>query len=304
MEEFLERFLQYCNFELNLSKNTISAYKTDLSNFFGFLLKNNVNSPDLITNDNVEEYCIFLEKNKISARSIQRKISSINSLMKFLYEEGVISHNPITDIQKPKIAKKIPHFLNDFEIERLIKIALEQNSPDGIRNACIISILFASGMRVSELVNLPLSAIKSTCSNEKAINSINVIGKGNKERIVPISKQAEEMLQKYLAIRHEFLVEKKNGKWLFPSRKGANISRVFVGLMLKNLAKMANIDEYKVHPHSFRHSIAIKLLSKGMNIRDVQEILGHSDIATTAIYTHINPREIVNFVNEFHPFNE
>ncbi len=295
----MQKFLQYCTLELGLSNNTLAAYRVDLHGFCEFLNQNSLIYPEDISNSAIEDFCVSLQKKSIAGRSIQRKISAINSFVKFLCEEEIIPVNPITDIQKPKILQKLPHFLTKEEINKLISCSQEQNSDEGARNTCIILLLFASGMRISELVNLPISAI--TYSNSQIQPIIRVIGKGNKERIVPISTLAIEILGKYLEIRHKWIISGKNEKWLFPSRKGGNISRVFVGLMLKNLARMANIPEEKVHPHAFRHSIALQLVNGGMDIRLVQEILGHSDISTTAIYTQVNPQEMINLVEKFHP---
>jgi len=301
MDKLLIKFFQYCKIELNLSKNTISAYKTDLLHFLQYLSIQNINNVNEISTILIEDYCIELSKLQQKSTSINRKISSISHFMKFLIQEDEIIKNPTLKIQKPKNETTIPNFLTKNEIDKLINTCNEQNTNDGTRNACIIALLYAGGMRVSELVSLKLSDISFI--NENDINNkIRITGKGNKERIVPINNIAKDLLQKYLKIRKK--MKNSDSQFLFQSIKSGNISRVFVGLMLKNLALMCNIDKNKVHPHAFRHSIALTLVNSGMDIRLVQEFLGHKDISTTAIYTQVNQKEIIELIEKFHPMGK
>lgn len=304
MEEEIKSFINYISIELNLSNNTISSYKKDLIQLNEFLTSKKIFDLSIFKNQDIEDFCMNLSKNQISGRSIQRKLSAINHFFNFLVDEGVIKSNPIKDISKPKNIKKIPNFLTEDDILRLSEIAEENKTIDGVRNYCILKLLFSSGMRVSEVAKLPLSSIVFLNSKMTEIKSlIRVIGKGNKERSIPINKECIDAILNYLKIRDEFSIKDDN-KFLFPSRKGGSISRVYIGLMLKNLARMANINEEKVHPHAFRHSIALKLLNGGMNIRYLQEFLGHKDISTTAIYTNINQKEVSKLVNNFHPLGD
>ncbi|QED23860.1 site-specific tyrosine recombinase/integron integrase [Candidatus Deianiraea vastatrix] len=285
----VEKFLKYCKIELNLSKNTLIAYKKDLENFMEYL-PSDIEIVN-VKNTDIENYFLTIKQNsKCRASSICRKISTLSHFFKFLISENIINTSPIINIQKPKKESHIPHFLTDEEVAKMIEVAKEDEK-NGKKHAAIIALLFASGMRVSELCVLKISQLEIDKSQ------IRVIGKGNKERIVPVSNNA-------ISILNEYLEDLQSSIFLFPSVRSNHISRIHVGNILKNIAKMANIDAKKVHPHALRHSIALKLVNSGMDLRLVQEFLGHKDISTTAIYTHVNSKEIVDLVKKYHPMSK
>ncbi len=295
MLDFLPKFIQFCKLEKNLSKNTISSYRSDILDFLQF------SKSDKIV-ENIQNYSIDLSKRGQKATSINRKISAISQFMRFLFENKYIDENPIKSIKKPKNEKKIPDFLSSSEVEKLIKGAIEFDIKNGIRNACIISLLYASGGRVSEVCGLKFSSFEFLNLEKTRIKqAVRLFGKGGKERICPIDKNTVLVLQDYfeLLAKHE-----QKGQYIFESKLGKPISRVYVGLMLKKIARFCGFDEGKVHPHTMRHSIAIKLLEGGMDIRVLQEFLGHRDISTTAIYTHINKSEVIKLVENYHPMGK
>lgn len=294
--EHLNNFLLYCRIELSLSQNTISSYKSDLEDLFVFLQTKDIKA---VSKRKIEQYCMDLSRRGYKTSSINRKLSSILHFTKYLFESGVIDSNFSINISKIKDSRKIPDFLTKEQVDKLIKTATE-SEVNGLQNGTIVSLLYASGGRISEIVNLKLSSLEFDGKN-KIKPYIRLHGKGDKDRVVPIDNKTKDILEKYLST-----VDRSNG-FLFPSRKKSSktgkiipISRVYVGLTLKNIATSAGIDLKLVHPHTFRHSIAVHLLNNGMDIRVIQEFLGHKDISTTAIYTHIKTKEMESLIENHH----
>ena len=288
---------------MNLSKNTIDSYKNDLSQFNAFCNKK-IKEISKVDKKFINEFVLSLSKKKFSNASLNRKVSSLKNFFNYLFDDDILKFNPIIDFIKAKQEKKMPNFLSQDEINKIISIVSEDKSHNGMRNLCLIRILSSSGIRISELVSLKIDAIQWIDREKFIIKPIlNILGKGNKERIVIIDDLTLDALHDYLQIRKHY-VKKDKYNYLFPSKNNSHITRVYVGLLLKKFARMANIDIKKVHPHAFRHSVALKLLNGGMNIRYIQEFLGHSDISTTAIYTKINPTDLIKFVENFHSINK
>lgn len=297
MKNFLELFLKHCSVERNLSKNTIDAYGNDLLEYVRFLDQNTYE----LDSSGFEKFLINLTERGHSARSLNRKISSINQFYKFLFQNKYIDKNPVLNFQKPRSEVKIPHFLSQEEVDRLIASSIEFDKINGLRNAVIISLLYASGGRVSEVCGLKFSAFEFEDLENRLIKpQVLLFGKGSRERICPISKNAVDLIQRYISNLEDI----SGSDSLFPSKNNKPISRIYVGLMLKKAALLAGVDKKKVHPHALRHSIALKLLHGGMDIRVLQEFLGHKDISTTAIYTNINKSEVMKLVQDFHPLGK
>ena len=291
MNQYLDKFLIICQVERGLSKNTVSSYKTDLVDFINF------NKTSEINKKTIRSYLENLYLKQIKRSSYLRKLSSLNQFMQFLVEEKVLIENPIVDIKRPAKEKTLPKCLKPAEIEILIETAKKDNK-FGIRMALIIDFLYASGMRISELLTLKMNDIKNA---EKLIM---IKGKGNKERLVPLRKKTFELLAEYLIVRKDFVSSLAGDKYLFCSRSGTgHLTREMVGMELKKVARLANIDETRVSPHVLRHSFATNLVNKKINLRVVQELLGHSDISTTEIYIDTMDSEIIDFVKEHHPMS-
>ncbi len=291
LSEMLKKFLIICHVERALSKNSLSAYKTDLSNFIEF------NKEKIIDKQSIRSYLEYLYSKQIKRSSYLRKLSSLNQFISFLIEEKALKDNPMTEIKRPKYEKKIPKFLKPEEIELLIETAKKDNK-FGIRMALIIEFLYASGMRISELLCLKISDIKNITQ------LIMIKGKGNKERLVPLRSQTIDLLDRYLEIRNDFISSVNAADYLFCSRSGTgHLTREQVSMELKKVATLANIDKTRVSPHVLRHSFATKLANKKINLRVLQELLGHSDISTTEIYIDTMDSEILDFVKENHPIS-
>jgi len=303
--------------ENGLSKNTISSYQNDLKLFLGFLLTKNYrfeNANETVLKSYIEE----LYRQGIKPSSLNRKISTLKSFFKFLVAENINKKNPTLNIDHAKNNPKLPKYLSEKEVFLMLDGVVKDNSHFGIRLSAMLEILYASGLRVSELVSLPISAIGKNLENGKITfkNYLIVNGKGNKERIAPLNKTSLKILDKYLKARED--MGHGNSKWLFCGKIRINkdknllskatkrvvdehITRQRFNQMLKELAVQVGVDENKVSPHIIRHSFASHLLSQGVDLRVLQELLGHSDISTTQIYTHIMDSKLKDLVFKHHP---
>ena len=233
--------------------------------------------------------------------TILRKLSSLGHFFDFLVTENILKDNPLLEISIPKTNSKLPVFLTNDQVDRLLETAKNDDSIKGLRLLTMIKILYSTGIRVSELVELKLSSLY-----EKK-NFIFISGKGNKERLVPVDQNTLTTIEKYLKVRIEFLKTDKNeDKWLFPSRnsKLGHITRQRFHQLLKVLCKEANIESKYVSPHKLRHAFASHLLANGMDLRSLQMLLGHSDISTTQIYTHVLSDRLKSTVENNHPLSK
>jgi len=299
---YIESFLEMMLAEKGASKNTIDSYRRDLAELYGFLKHRKIQTENAATSD-IREFFEHLANFTPSPSTLARKLSSIKQFYKFLLNDGTIDKNPALVIDTPKLHKKIPKYLNEAEVEILIQTAHNDKSAEGLRLTALLETLYASGMRVTELVSLKTSNMQIMFKDKKASlrNYLIIKGKGNKERVVPLGRSAIEALEAYLDIRDMFTADKFN-TFLFPSSsKGGYLTRQRFHQLLKELATKANLDKEKVSPHILRHSFASHLLNGGANLKIVQELLGHSDISTTQIYTHILNQRLKDIVNENHP---
>lgn len=294
LTNYLKEYLYYLKITKNLAKNTIDSYERDLNDYLDFLVKNyNIKDYNLITKEQITNYLKSLSRRDIKASSITRKISSIHSFHKYLTNENLIDSDVSEKIRKPKTKKSLPTVLNLVEINAIINLTYENESPLGKRNAALIELAYGSGLRVSELLNLEISDLHLN----KGL--VRIIGKGNKERIVPLGEQAVIALRNYI-IDARPLLKPKNGRVLFVNKFGDSLSRVGFYKIIQNLADKANINK-KISPHTLRHSFATHLLENGANLRSVQELLGHEDIMTTENYTHVSKAHLRKIYNEAHP---
>lgn len=296
MDEYIKKYLEMMVAERGVSSNTVLAYSTDLLKFKQFCEDKSINLFNVDV-DIVRSYIKFLVENKYTVTSQARKIAVLNSFYLFLLSENLITKNPVNSIFLPKQVSHLPKYLTIEEIEKLIETSININKTKGIRLKCQIELLYATGLRVSELLNLSLSSVIKD-------KFIQVRGKGSKERLVPVHKKAIEVLNEYKEIRSCFYKTKDN-KFLFPSKgKTGHQTRESFFINLKQIAIKAGIDPAKVSPHVLRHSFASHLLEKGADIRTVQFLLGHEDISTTQIYTHILANKLESAVEENHPLSK
>ena len=280
LEEILECFLDYLTIERGLAQNTIISYRYDLIKYINFLKKNNISSFNQTKKDLVNNYFVYLRKKYLQINSISRNLVAVKMLYRFLLIEGFIKEDITGLIEFPRMSKKLPHVLSLREINLLLDKA-NFKSNLGLRDQAILELLYATGMRVSELIYLKIDDINMENRMLKCL------GKGSKERIIPFGSKAYQSLRLYLDKVRQKLVKNPNEDILFLNNRGERISRQGIFYLVKKYVRKARIEK-KITPHTLRHTLATHLLENGADLRSVQEMLGHSDISTTQIYTHVS----------------
>ncbi len=293
MEELVDTFLNYLSVERGLARNTIVSYQGDLNDYIDFLQSRSVDAFSKTTKDSIINFMLFQKDKGISPNSISRRLAAIKVFYRFLARERILKADPTSLIESPKLWKRIPETLSLNEVEALLA-APNIRDKQGIRDKAILETLYATGMRVSEAVNLKKDNVNLD------VRFLRCIGKGNKERVIPIGAKAIASLKRYLDITRPYLLKKKESELLFLNRFGKRISRQSLWKLIKRYAKEARIKK-PVRPHLLRHSFATHLLERGADLRSVQEMLGHANISTTQIYTHINKERLKAIHRMFHP---
>lgn len=291
-EQYLQRFYQYIRIEKSLSPKTVEAYMRDIHRFYDFL--GGRKELDQVELSDLQEFLTSLYDEKIQARSQARIISGIKAFYHFLVFENTIEEDPTELLDSPKIGRKLPSVLSIPEIEAILG-CIDLSKPEGHRNKAIIEVLYGCGLRVSELTELRLSWLHF---NE---GFVRIIGKGNKERLVPIGQTAQKAVMLYVEGEREKLkIQKGCEDIVFLNRRGSQLTRAMIFHIIKDLAKKAGITK-TISPHTFRHSFATHLIDGGADLRAVQEMLGHESIITTEIYTHLDRNYIKENIAKYHP---
>ncbi|HAJ56944.1 MAG TPA: site-specific tyrosine recombinase XerD [Candidatus Omnitrophica bacterium] len=293
MDKLVGLFLDYLNVERGLAKNTLISYRRDLDAYMKFLDGVSKKGITLSTREDIRDFMLHEKDKGLSASSIARNLTTLRMFYRFLARERLIKADVSSYIDTPKLWKRIPDILDLNEVERLIE-APDLNTNQGIRDRAIIELMYATGMRVSEVSNIKVSDINSD------VGFVRCLGKGKKERIVPLGKKAIAAIARYLEKVRPAQLKKEPVQELFLSRSGRKISRISLWKLIKFYARKAKIKK-SMKPHILRHSFATHLLERGADLRSVQEMLGHADIATTQIYTHINRDRLKGIHKMFHP---
>lgn len=293
MKELIEQFLSYISVERGMANNTLSSYKRDLFRFADFLKSKKIDSIDRVSRQLINTFMMAEKERGLGSNSISRELACIKSFFKFLLKENIIKEDAATIIESPKLWKKLPNTLSIGEIEVLLN-APNVRDPMEMRDKACLELMYATGMRVSELVNLKMDDLNM------AVGFAKCFGKGSKERIVPFGKKAKESIERYLEKSRPQFLNKKISNFLFLTRLGRPMSRQTFWKIIKKYAKIARIKK-KITPHSLRHSFATHILERGADLRIVQEMLGHSDISTTQIYTHVSKDRLKSIHQKFHP---
>jgi len=281
--------------ERGAARNTLESYRRDLAHFSAF----HSGAIDTATTQDVRDYLASLESRGMAASTAARRLSALRQYFRFLVSEEMRPDNPAQPIDGPKRRRPLPKVLSVAEVDRLLQAARAYDGPEGIRLVALMELLYATGLRVSELLTLPFPAVRTSTS------TIIVKGKGGRERMVPLTRAALEALADYGLVRDRFIRREVDGKWLFPSRsRGGHLTRQRFSQLVKELAEVAGIDPGKVSPHTLRHAFASHLLANGADLREVQQMLGHADISTTQIYTHVLEQRLQDYVKEHHPLAE
>ena len=291
MKKDIEDFISHIMFEKRLSKNTSSSYKKDLEKYEKYLKDKNILETKDISKSDIESYLEALKKEDMQISSIARKLTTIKAFHNYLFQKQILSIDASENIERPKLRKKLPNVLTVDEVDRLLNI--ECKTKFDYRNKSMLELMYGTGLRITELLDIKLNDFDL----ENCI--IRCYGKGSKERIVPIGEYTMESLVNYLEVRN-MLLRRKNCDYLFLNNLGGRLSRFSFFKILKKMLEEKGIHK-DVSPHSLRHSFATHMLEYGADLRSIQELLGHSDIATTKIYTHISNNKIKKEYEEYHP---
>jgi integrase/recombinase XerD len=293
--QHIETFLEMMAAERGASPRTLEAYDRDLADVAAFLVgrKREVGSA---TAEDLRAYLDKLQRAAMAPRTAARRLSCLRQFYKFLYAESVRKDDPTAALDNPRLGRPLPKFLTEAEIDELLSAARNIEGSKGLRALAMLELLYATGLRVSEMVSLPLAAVRGK-------PAIIVRGKGGKERLIPVGQVARDALSNYIDVRSQFLSSKtKSSPWLFPaSAKSGHMTRAGFAIMLKGIAARAGISPSRVSPHVLRHSFATHLLAHGADLRSLQQMLGHSDISTTQIYTHVLDERLKRLVTDNHP---
>ena len=290
MESALKEFTEYLCVEKRHSPHTVDGYRRDIERFILFRSSSRAQS---VTTADIRQYLLSLRENQLSSRSIARGLSSLKSFFKYLVEEGLMAENPAEGLESPKTWRKLPDTLSLNEVESILKQP-NITTPLGLRDKTMLEVLYATGVRVTELISLKVNDLNIE------VGFIRSFGKGGKERVIPLGDVAQSYLKRYLAVSRPKLLKNKSHSALFVSRRKTPMTRQAFWKILKQYVVQAGITR-PVSPHTLRHAFATHLLERGADLRSVQQMLGHSDISTTQIYTHVVQKRLREVFEDCHP---
>ncbi|MGB7576144.1 MAG: site-specific tyrosine recombinase XerD [Thermodesulfobacteriota bacterium] len=293
MEQLLDQFLHYLIVEKGLSKNTIDAYSHGLTRFLSYLREQGVQEIQGAGKFHIRGFLLTLRRKNLNTKSIVRDLVAIRTFFRFLIQEGILESNPVEELESPKVARTLPEILTLKEIEQILEQPNLQ-TPLGIRDRAMLEVLYATGMRVSELTQLPTHQVNLEGGY------VLVYGKGSKERIIPLGSEAMKWVTAYLKTARRILSKGKESPFLFVNRSGKGMTRQRFWKSLKEYARRAGLRK-RITPHLLRHSFASHLLERGADLRSVQMMLGHVDISTTQIYTHVAGERLKKIHKQYHP---
>lgn len=290
MNKYTKKFINYLTIEKNYSNHTIQSYETDLELYINYFHNKdilNINKQDIRT------YLKYLDELNYKTSSISRMLSSLRSFYNYLLKNNIVTTNPFKNIKNPKKEKKLPNFIKYEELEEILKTC-HSDDPLGIRNQLIIELFYSTGIRISELINIKVSDI------DFSNNIIKVLGKGDKERIVYFGTYALESINKYLNESRDILLKGKQSQYLFINHLGNHLTDRGVRDIMERVIKESTVKN-KISPHTLRHTFATHMLNEGADLKTVQELLGHSSLSTTGIYTHVSNERLRNIYLKSHP---
>ena len=300
MDDQVQQFLSFMSVEKGAATNTISAYRNDLEQFSQFNHEANNNGRDAswraVNQERVQDFIADLRARDYADATVARKVAAVKSFFNYLTAEGVLTQDPTETLSSPRVGKTLPKPLSVREVDELLEQPRKRSTPESKRDKAMLELLYATGMRVSELVALNLASIQ--LQNNRA--TVRCMGKGGKERLIPIHEQAVQALRIYLQDARPELARSRREKALFINRRGERLTRQGFWLILKNYARAANIPS-SVTPHTLRHSFATHMLRGGAPLRSVQELLGHANISTTQVYTQLRDDHVRRVYDNAHP---
>jgi integrase/recombinase XerD len=297
MENHLSTFLDFLSAEKGASGNTIAAYRNDLQQLAKYLKASGDGKGwEKVDRVLIQDFILNLKERKYAETTVARKVAAIRSFFGFLSAEGILADNPTEGLASPRVGKMLPKAITPNEVDELLEQPCKRATPEARRDRAMLELLYATGMRVTELVSLDLANVSVDGKNP----FVRCTGKGAKERIIPIHEQATEALAEYVNEARPLIVRNKNENALFVNRRGERLTRQGFWLILKGYAKAANLRD-DVTPHTLRHSFATHMLRGGMPLRHVQEMLGHANISTTQVYTHLATEHVREVYEKAHP---
>jgi integrase/recombinase XerD len=295
MQAQVDEFLDYLATEKGYSDNTLAAYRNDLTQFAQYLLEQaGAERWDSVSQTQIVAYILHMKELEYASSTIARKVAAIKSYFHYLRDEGVIQNDPTLTLESPKVKKHLPKAISEDDVERLLAEPTKSDSPKALRDSALLEVLYATGMRVTELVSLNVRDV------DLEAGTVYCIGKGDRERIVPIYDHAATVLGRYLAEGRPNLVRNKDEQALFLNHRGERLTRQGLWLIIKHYVDAIGI-ESEVTPHTLRHSFATHMLHGGAKLRDVQKLLGHANISTTQVYTQVTRDHLREAYNEAHP---
>ena len=293
MQAFLDLFIEHAALERGLSDNSLQAYRNDLDQFLLYLTEHSIDRPNQLSHAILLDHLISLRESGRSARTVSRHLVSLRVFFRFLQQERLIDLDPSETLESPRLWSLLPDTLSPVEVTQLLNVSIKK-SKHAQRNRTILELLYATGLRVSEMCALKIGDL----SLQDAM--LRTMGKGNKERIVPIAGKTVELVNNYLLQDRPRYIRNELEAHLFLSQQGRPLTRQRIWQIIKDQAKAAGIDK-KISPHTLRHSCATHLLENGGSLRVIQELLGHSDISTTQLYTHVDQKRLQQMHQNFHP---
>jgi len=297
MQNRLTTFLDFLSAEKGASNNTIAAYRSDLEQLVEYLKAHGDGSCwEKVNRVLIQDFILDLKQRKYAETTVARKVAAIRSFFSFLAAEGILADNPTEGLASPRVGKMLPKAITPNEVDELLEQPCKRTTPEARRDRAMLELMYATGMRVTELVSLDLENISVDGKNP----FVRCTGKGAKERLIPIHDQATEAVEGYMTEARPLIVRNKNEKALFVNRRGERLTRQGFWLILKGYAKAANLRD-DVTPHTLRHSFATHMLRGGMPLRHVQEMLGHANISTTQVYTHLATEHVREAYEKAHP---
>ncbi len=293
MQALLDQFLDYIALERGLSPHTHEAYRRDLTHFIQWLQARRIQSLSTLTRKHITQYLLSEKDRQLATATLARRLVAIKVFLRFLEQEGLLDQNVADAMDTPRLWKMLPHSLSPEEVDRLLD-APDATTHRGARDQACLELLYGTGLRISELAHLTLDNV------HMAARYIRCVGKGDKERVVPFGHTAQNRLQDYLDFHRPALLKERFCEQVFVTRRGTGFTRQGLWKLIKAYALQAGIAK-KVTPHTLRHSFASHLLARGAQLRVIQEMLGHADIATTQIYTHVDPNRLKSIHHQYHP---
>jgi integrase/recombinase XerD len=292
---YQELFLHYLAAEKRLAANTIQSYHYDLKDFFGFIVSRKIRVVDQVALAHIRDYLSRCREKGYASRTVGRKISCLRALFRFLVAEGIISEDPTTLLELPRLGRTLPNSLSVQEVSLLLAPPdVKTETPVALRDSAMLHVLYATGLRVTELVTLPVAGLNF------GAGYLRVLGKGGKERLVPFGEEAKDRLEIYLRQARPRILKGRTSNFLFITSRGRAMTRLRFWQIIRNRVFAVGIDK-RITPHTLRHSFATHLLENGADLRSVQMMLGHSDIATTQIYTHVDSGRLKDIHHRYHP---